>query len=221
MFHFQKNICKKCREERSKHFPQIVESEKIDGSFSPLFEGFSSLENEKSVRRVDCLIVSESIGNLKYHIAKIKGKEPWKFLKDYYMKDKLETFNQQEIRKLLKAILRKGLNFYFTDVVKCFVKKGDDENFELAVDYCTKYLKKQLEVLKPKIVILLGRKAEKAVFQKIFNRNKKLRHGGVISLNGMKVIYSEFPSARNADRFVKGGGVNKLIKAISSCENRI
>jgi len=31
----------------------------------------------------------------------------------------------------------------------------------------------------------------------------------------MKVIYSEFSSAINADRFVKGGGVDKLIKRIS------
>jgi len=218
MFHFQRKICKKCREERRRLFPKIVESEKIDGEFSPFFEGFSNLESEK-LGRFDCLIVSESVGNLRHHIEKMKeGKSPSDFLKDYYLKDKLETFNQQEIRKLLSAISKKRLTFYFTDVIKCFVKKEKD-NFELALEYCANYLKKQFEILKPKIVILLGREVERIVFKKILNKkgniNRKLTHGEVFTINGMKIIYSEFPSARNSDRFVKSGGVDKLIKRIS------
>jgi len=194
-------------------FLGIAEREKIvSGNFSPFFEGFSSFNTKTIEKGIDVLIISESIGNLKHHQSKIeKGEKPQQILKDYYLGDPIETFNQWATREILELISKKRKNFYFTDVVKCYVKK-EGKNFERAAEQCAKnYLKKQVEMLKPKIVILLGKRAREMFNKEVFNKkDSKLNHGEVFTSDEMKIVYSEFPSRWTVDQFFKGGGIDKL-----------
>lgn len=72
-------------------------------------------------------------------------------------------------------------------------------------------------MMKPRVVVLLGRLSEEMFFRKVISKNNyvKASHGASLSLDETKVVYSAFPSAMNADRFVKGGGIPKLKETIS------
>jgi len=208
--------CKNCRKRRLENFRPNLEKEKaMGGDFSPFFEGFSSSEKEVVNGPTDFLVVSESIGNLEHHLRKLKqGKKPTQLLKDYYLNDSIETFNQWATRKILMLILNNDAAFYFTDVVKCYVNKKSKKNFETAVDLCAEgYLKDQIKLLKPKTAILLGRTAEK-IFLKFYSISKRLQHGEIFHVNEISVIFSEFPGRMNVDRFFGEGGIVRLKKAL-------
>ena len=69
-------------------------------------------------------------------------------------------------------------NVYITAVARCFPGKagnGDREPDKIEIEQCSQYLKKEVEILKPKLIIAVGKLAISEVLgSKIFSKSNKL-----------------------------------------------
>jgi len=219
-------ICDDCREKRLESYPDSIFIEKPYFDMPPLF-GFSNTEKLES--NLDVLIVSESVGNITHHYGLFKKGIPTQhILKDYYLNEKLTTYNQSIVRKILYFIESEGKSFYFTDLVKCYVdKKGNKNNFNIALETCSSnFLPIIISLTKPKIMLLFGNSA-KMIVPRIVAKDElrllqkdaivkimKSKHGESIQFDNYQLIYSEFPSAMNADRFVAGGDLEAILNIL-------
>lgn len=120
--------------------------------------------------------------------------------------------------KFLTAIdLSREKNIYIANMVKCRPPHNRDPSQE-EIDACIGYLRKQTALLKPKIIVCLGRIAACALMEKNFKVTKQ--HGQWIERNGIAMMGTFHPAAllrnpRNKpDAFVDMLGLQKKIQEI-------
>lgn len=120
--------------------------------------------------------------------------------------------------KFLTAIdLSRDKNIYIANMVKCRPPHNRDPSQE-EIDACIGYLRKQTALLKPKIIVCLGRVAACALMEKNFKVTKQ--HGQWIERNGIAMMGTFHPAAllrnpRNKpDAFVDMLGLQKKIQEI-------
>ena len=95
--------------------------------------------------------------------------------------------------KYLTAIdLSRDKNIYITNMVKCRPPQNRDPKPE-EIANCIGYLTKQLEFLKPKIVVCLGRIAAGALIEKGFKVTKQ--HGQWFQKDGVWMMGTYHPAA--------------------------
>jgi hypothetical protein len=201
-------LCSQCHEERSEFKERDYKGQNC---YSNLLPGFSS---EKLTVPIDILVIAEAHGGgRKTDFRKqVNLKEEMDNIGDYYLKKEIEKFHQSEMRKLFNILKNANKTWVFTDLIKCFVWQGDDnelhgkKNREIAIEYCRKYLDEQIKITKPKIFLALGN----TVLSKYF-KLPKLNHGDKQPINGSSLIFSIFPSRNTADLWVKYGGWNKIV----------
>jgi uracil-DNA glycosylase len=134
----------------------------------------------------------------------------------------IRGFHQSCIHKILARLDKAGKKWVFTDLVKYYVDNG--KKFESAAKSCIQYLKRQIEILRPRVVLMFGSDVQRLIEKHLVaNRDKRLwhnwherknqseLHGEIIEvkpedLKNLKVkttlVYSVFPTGRNADPLV-------------------
>jgi hypothetical protein len=208
-----RTLCKACRDGR-RRFNTLDENG--TGHFSNALPGFSS----SIVEPLDVLIVADSHSGARKNCFREQGRldEEVKELHEHYCSDELTTYHQLQIRNLLHELDERKKTWVFTDLVKCYVwHRNTGElsgaiNRDLAIKECRKYLKQQIDCLKPSTVLCLG----KAVFvevTKLLNNNIDdiPSHG---QRYGDKILFSYFPSGRTADLFVVNKEWSRILENI-------
>lgn len=95
------------------------------------------------------------------------------------------------LQKLLNEINLKIEDTYFLEAIKCYPK--DRKYLNKCSDNCRKYLFKQLEIIKPKVVLSLGDAATKAILNIKYKKFSDIV-GKVFDIDGYKVIPIYHPS---------------------------
>jgi len=65
--------------------------------------------------------------------------------------------------KLLKSINLSRLEIYITNVLKCHPPKNHNPNKQ-EIDSCIEYLQKQIDIIKPRVIVSLGKFASREIF---------------------------------------------------------
>lgn len=95
--------------------------------------------------------------------------------------------------KYLQAVdLSREKNIYITNMVKCRPPQNRDPHPD-EVANCIGYLSRQLEIIKPKIIVCLGRIAANALIEKGFKVTKQ--HGQWFEKNGVFMMGTFHPAA--------------------------
>ena len=95
------------------------------------------------------------------------------------------------LQKLLDEINLTIEDTYFLEAIKCYPK--DRKYLNKCKDNCKKYLIKQLDLIKPKIVLSLGDAATKAIIDIKYKKFSDVV-GKEFNINGIKVIPIYHPS---------------------------
>lgn len=95
------------------------------------------------------------------------------------------------LKKLLDEINLKIEDTYFLEAIKCYPK--DRKYLNKCSENCKKYLFKQLEILKPKVVLSLGDAATKSILNIKYKKFSDVA-GKEFDVNGYKVIPIYHPS---------------------------
>ncbi len=95
------------------------------------------------------------------------------------------------LQKLLDEIDYKLEDTYFLEAVKCYPK--DRKYLKRCSDNCKKYLFKQLDIIKPKVVLALGDFATKSILDISYKRFSDVV-GKTFNINGYIVIPIYHPS---------------------------
>lgn len=112
----------------------------------------------------------------------------------------------QLLRQALAEVTTEQLEeiFYLTDIVKCWPSNQGNNRppQRTEVENCTPFLKREIETIKPKIVILLGRAAyenTKSILlpPEFINQSITMAHNSFIQQNGMTIIPFLHPSNIN------------------------
>lgn len=211
-------LCNQCHRERLKF---SIKDKKNNNSYSNLLPGFSS---EKIKFPLDLLIVAQAHGGGRKEDFRnqVDLEAEIVNLAEYYLIKPIKKYHQQEMRYFLSYLNNKRINWVFTDLIKCFVWRGYDEknnldgseNVRIAIKNCSLYLKRQIKVLRPPKVLVLG----KTVAIEYFELPNKLEHGniytGSIGDHEFPIVYSIFPSQFTADLWVEHGGWRKIFNNI-------
>ncbi len=107
--------------------------------------------------------------------------------------------------KLLKSIDLSREDIFITNIVKCHPPKNRNPKPEER-ELCIKWLTLEVKLLKPSIVVCLGKISAERLIHKNFSINAN--HGKVFERNGYKFIATFHPSAILRDE-------SKLIEAIN------
>ena len=95
--------------------------------------------------------------------------------------------------KYLQAVdLSREKNIYITNMVKCRPPQNRDPHPD-EVANCIGYLSRQLEIIRPKIIVCLGRIAANALIEKGFKVTKQ--HGQWFEKNGVFMMGTFHPEA--------------------------
>ena len=95
------------------------------------------------------------------------------------------------LQKLLDEINLKIEDTYFLEAIKCYPK--DRKYLNKCSENCKKYLFKQLEIIKPKVVLSLGDAATKSILNMKYKKFSDVV-GKTFDVNGYKVIPIYHPS---------------------------
>ncbi len=98
----------------------------------------------------------------------------------------------QLLNKILEAIQFKREDVYIANIVKCRPPNNRDP-LPSEVEKCEPYLKKQIEIIKPKIILALGRIAGQTLLRSTASLNT-LR-GKVHNYHGIKLVVTYHPAA--------------------------
>ena len=98
----------------------------------------------------------------------------------------------QLLTKILKAIDLKREDIYICNILKCRPPNNRDPQ-EDEVEQCEPYLVKQLQLIKPKIIVALGRIAAQNLL-KTKSSLKQLR-GNVLNYEGIQLVVTYHPAA--------------------------
>jgi DNA polymerase len=98
----------------------------------------------------------------------------------------------QLLNKILEAIRFKREDVYICNILKCRPPNNRDPE-PVEIDTCEPYLWKQLELLKPKIIVCLGRIAAITLLR--INESLNNMRGKLYSYRGVKVLVTYHPAA--------------------------
>lgn len=205
----KRKFCNSCWESRCTFKEK---DQKYNQSYSTLGPGFSSHTLKLPI---DILIVAEAHGggNSDGFCSQRTLEEEINGFEEYYMLNSIEKFHQQQMRILLKRLDSLGLNWVFTDLLKCFIwekKEGELKgslNKKIAISHCSQYLTEQINLLNPKFIIPLGTTV--ASYFKI--KGKKVQGQMFEYSEDSKIIFSFFPSQRTADKWAQVDGWNPIL----------
>ncbi len=120
--------------------------------------------------------------------------------------------------RILDDLLKEGgidrKDVYITNVVKCRPPENRAPlDYEMAA--CHPYLQKQMEVISPKAIVLLGRTAAEAILGRKVEMGKE--HGTAIEKDGIKYFITYHPAAMIYKRTLKNTIVDdfKKVSALS------
>lgn len=105
----------------------------------------------------------------------------------------------QLLRQLIRAIkLDLEKDVYIANIVKCRPPNNRDPEKE-EIDECVKFLKKQIEIIQPQYLVLLGRTAVKGILPDYEKKSLKVSRtdskAGKITFEEIPVIVTYHPSA--------------------------
>jgi DNA polymerase len=100
---------------------------------------------------------------------------------------------------MLRAFTLKN-KVYITNLVKCYVKAGTTLQPEW-MDACLAYFIVQLQIVKPKVIIALGKDVSNFLLNK--EENMGSMRGNVYDYMGIKLVSTYHPSY-----LARGGGIN-------------
>lgn len=100
--------------------------------------------------------------------------------------------------ELLESVAIKREDIYVCNILKCRPPNNRDPE-EKEIKACTPYLKKQIEIIKPKIICALGNYSTKYILEK-YNLKDKIQgiskiHGKIFSADNIKIIPLYHPAA--------------------------
>ncbi len=98
----------------------------------------------------------------------------------------------QLLNKILEAIQLKREDVYICNIIKCRPPNNRDPQ-PIEIDTCEPYLWKQLEIMKPKIIVCLGRVAAQTLLRTTAGLNDM--RGKVHDYRGMKLVVTYHPAA--------------------------
>jgi hypothetical protein len=197
--------CDKCRWARrnfyfKKHrkknelFVKCLENEKtkFGTDFCPPYPGFINpnfVSEPESLPGKCVLFILESLGGGRKWPLKSEStvEVVVNTLQEYYLTAELRSFHQFCIRNLLFPFSK--IPYVVTDTIKCYCKKTD-ENFGEAINHCSKFLRKQLNGYRPKVVVPIGNWARKSLSRFLQSEDaeeiEQLRHGEFIETVDIK-----------------------------------
>lgn len=230
--------CEECREERKEYIPSEEHPDEIK-CYSDIVVGFGSQSLDRVGKGVDVLLVLESYGGgIEWNWHDLDWKERWerfnrgertikecsRDLKEYYLETKIDRYHQKCVREVIEGIRNSG-SYFVSDLIKCYVSKKNSTNFRRACKFCGRnILKNQIDYLQPKVIVSFGGHARDFFNKEYLNKpskEPKLKEIKEFSVekprtDSFGVIVSPFPSARNADLFVRAGDSEGLTKKIMS-----
>jgi DNA polymerase len=116
----------------------------------------------------------------------------------------------QLLTKIIESINYKRQDVYITNIVKCHPminseKTNDRYNNRVPttceIKYCKKYLKQQINIIQPKVIVTLGNVATKGLLN-IDDNISRIR-GVVKKYNGISVIPTYHPAALLRNNYLK------------------
>lgn len=105
----------------------------------------------------------------------------------------------QLLRSMIDAIEIEPKDKYIANIVKCRPPKNRDPKKE-EIETCIKFLRKQIEIIKPRLLVLLGKTAVKGLCPSVAKESvEKLRsmskNIGMVTFEDIPVIVTYHPSA--------------------------
>ena len=146
-----------------------------------LIEKFPNSKTVSSGKRNDIVILGEAPANNGWRKSGIA----W-----YDINHKLLP-SGVVLQKLLDEINLKIEDTYFLEAIKCYTKNRKFLN--KCSENCKKYLFKQLDIIKPKVVLSLGDAATKSILNIKYKKFSEVV-GKTFDINGYKVIPIYHPS---------------------------
>lgn len=191
--------CVKCREERDGCSKYEKDKNK---KYCPPVPGCGDYKEN-----VDVFLLTKGhggIGEDEYFIDNNFEKLREDKLQHYTKRDPYDNFHSFLMRSLIKKIEEEKKNWYLTDIWKCFVidrpndkkwpeltKNDIKNNLRKSFENCNKYLIKEIEILKPKVIVLFGNDVKNFYKEQI---KENLNHKPVC-------VESMFPGTRTADKW--------------------
>jgi DNA polymerase len=117
----------------------------------------------------------------------------------------------QLLRKMIEAIEIPAEDYYIANIIKDRPPNNRPPEKE-EIEACVKFLKKQIEIIGPKIIVLLGKTAVKGLCPSLAQmgmdalraQSKSL---GMVSFQGVPAIVTYHPSALLRTPYRKGGAI--------------
>jgi hypothetical protein len=213
----KQTLCSDCRLKRKKWQPDDF---KKHTCYSNMIPGFFSTvpRNIRDSNAVDVMIIANSHGG-GGGVDAFRPQESTDFevgsISTYYLKKDLDSYHQEQMRDLFQKLDAENISWYFTDLVKCFVKHKE-ENFPWAIETCKSYLDYQIKNLNVSHIICLGG----LVFDqtmRLLGKPDKFEHGKLYEVGHHKIVASYFPSGFTSNKWVaKGKWQNVVGKLIPS-----
>ena len=122
------------------------------------------------------------------------------------------------MQKLLDILNLKLEDTYFLEAIKCYPK--DRKYLSKSSSNCKTYLLKQLDIIKPKIILALGDAATKTILNLKYKKFSEVV-GNCYDINGMKVIPIYHPSPISPKSYNGNVPIFNNIKEIINGNNRI
>ena len=123
----------------------------------------------------------------------------------------------QMLQSIVTNVLKMRIeDVYFTNIFKC--KKSNFEIEQTFHQNCISYLFKQMELVKPRLIVLLGNDTYKYFFNKS-DEDMNIIHGQFEEYNGIKVISTYHPSFLVRNPSYKKDVMNHMLKVKSYLEN--
>jgi len=214
-------LCHHCRYNQRSNW--VSKDHRYNNHYSNFIIGFSTDIVPKDLDNV-ILIVAESHGGGREREFRDSWsmKKEIKNLGDYYRCDRIVNFHQLAMRYLFQILDEQSIPWIFTDLVKCFVYKGDKDggkrNWKIAIDNCARLLDKQINAISPSKIIVLGGEVRGRYFgirKRDWSENTT-PHGAVVvkdfkntnrklSKSVQHLVLSYFPSQFTADDFLEKG----------------
>ena len=121
----------------------------------------------------------------------------------------------QLLDKMLQVIgLDRKKNIYITNIVKCRPPENRDP-LETEQDACIGYLRNQVALIRPKIIVCLGRVAAKRIIREDYRITRE--HGQWVEKNGVWMTAFYHPSALLRDVSKRPEAFDDLISLRNKC----
>lgn len=123
----------------------------------------------------------------------------------------------QMLVNIVNKVLNRPLDkVYFTNVFKC--KKSSSEVSKNMLHSCMPYLFQQIDIVKPKVIVLFGNETYRYFFEKS-DANLNIIYGQFEEYKGIKVLTTYHPSFLVRNPSYKKDVMNHILKVKSFLEN--